>query len=349
MPLKKTQILLLISFVALCPLLPAQHTVTDTLPSNQDAKKEDIKFWSLQPSPTFNKKRFWISAGTGAAIYTGASITLWNAWYKDFPLSSFHTFNDMKEWEGMDKAGHLQATHLECNYAFQGALWTGMERRKAMWTAVGVGMGIQTTIEIMDGFSEEWGFSIGDMAFNVLGAGLFVAQEMAWKEQRILMKVSSNRPDYSTSPIYSVDGGHQTTLEERADDLYGTSPTQVLFKDYNAMTIWASFNLHDFSKNRNSNKIPKWLNLAVGYGAGNIYGGFENSWTTDEGVIYVLDNEKYPRYKQFYLSPDIDLTKIPSRHRWLKLILGVVNWIKIPAPALEINTQGKVKFHAVHW
>ena len=344
-----TQFLLSFFLVAFCLSLKAQVTAPDTSRSLQSASPNTLKLLSLEPATTFNKKRFWISAGTGAALYAGTSIALWNAWYKDFPLSGFHTFNDLKEWEGMDKGGHFFSTYMESNYVFQGARWTGMERRKAMWTAAGVGMGIQTTIEIMDGFSEEWGFSFADMAFNTLGAGLFVAQEMMWQEQRILLKVSATRPDYPTSPIFSLDGESQTSLKERATELYGNSPFEVILKDYNATTYWYSFNLADFAHPRPSSKFPRWLNVAFGYGANNIFGGFDNNWTNDDGAEFSLDEEVYPRYLEFYLSPDIDLTKIPSRHRWLKFILGVLNWMKFPAPAIEINTLGEAKFHPIRW
>jgi hypothetical protein len=310
---------------------------------------ESIKLLSLEPAPSFHKSRFWLTAGTGAAVYSGISVALWNAWYKDYPLTRFHTFNDWGEWNGMDKAGHLFSAYIECNYSFKGARWTGMKRRSAMWTAMAVGTGLQATIEVMDGFSEEWGFSLGDIGFNSLGVSLFAVQELLWKEQRILMKASGIRPDYSQTPLYSADGAEVTTLDNRAAGLYGTSFFHVILKDYNALTVWSSANIHSFLKNRESSRFPKWLNLALGYGAGNIYGGFENSWTTEDGATFALDPGRYPRYRQFYLSPDIDWTRIPTRHRWLKFTLGLFNWVKFPAPALEMNTLGKVKFHYFHW
>ncbi|MEZ4954488.1 MAG: DUF2279 domain-containing protein [Saprospiraceae bacterium] len=307
-----------------------------------------VKFLSLEQATHFDKKRFWVSAGAGFGFYAAASYAMWDAWYKDYPLTGFHTFNDLKEWKGMDKAGHFHAAYVQSKYAFKGALWTGMDRRKAMWTGVGVATGIQATIEIMDGFSEEWGFSVGDIAFNTLGASLFAAQEMLWQEQRILMKVSSTQPDYPRSPVFSIDGGHQTTLRQRADELYGSSPSEVFLKDYNAMTIWASFNIKAFTSKKNG-KFPAWLNAAFGLGASNIYGGFSNQWSNDDGGQFALSEQEYPRYYQFYLAPDIDLSRIPSRHKWVKFALGFVNWIKIPSPAMELNSRSGLKFHAFYW
>ena len=329
-------------------ILHAQVLQVDSVGALQGTR--NVKFLSLEHAPSFDKKRFWVSAGTGFGIYAGVSYALWEAWYKDYPLSGFHTFDDLKEWKGMDKAGHLNAAFLQSTLTFHGALWTGMDRRKAMWTGVGVASGIQATIEIMDGFSEEWGFSVADIGFNTLGAGIFAAQEMLWQEQRVLLKASSTKPNYSTAPIFSVEGNHTTALSTRARELYGSSPTEVFLKDYNALTIWASFNIKSFSKNKNESRFPAWLNMAFGVGADNIYGGFSNEWTDDEtGAEFSLDKDTYPRYQQFFLAPDIDLTRIPTKHRWLKMAFYFLNWIKIPSPALEVNTLGGVKFRPIYW
>jgi hypothetical protein len=60
--------------------------------------------------------------------------------------------------------------------------------------------------------------------------------------------------------------------------------------------------LHSFFK---QSKIPKWLNLAVGYGAdGMLSGNGENT------TLAALDSAQ--RSRQFYLSVDLDLTK---RHK----------------------------------
>jgi hypothetical protein len=48
-----------------------------------------------------------------------------------------------------------------------------------------------------------------------------------------------------------------------------------MLKDYNGQTYWLSVNLHSFYK---GSKIPKWLNLAIGYGAnGMLTGNGENN------------------------------------------------------------------------
>ena len=117
---------------------------------------------------TFNKGRFWGCAAIGTGLYVGASIGMWESWYKGYELTSFHTFNDMGEWNDMDKVGHTVAAYNEAVLLYRGALWTGMNRRTAMWTGAGIAFGLQLTVEMMDGFSEKWGFSWGDIAFNTI-------------------------------------------------------------------------------------------------------------------------------------------------------------------------------------
>jgi hypothetical protein len=310
--------------------------------------QEPLRRHILDPADSLDRVRFWTCAAGGAAIYGGFSVALYNAWYKGYELTGFHTFDDFGEWHHMDKAGHLFTTYMESNYAFRGALWTGMDRRAAMWTGAGVGMLLQTTVEVMDGFSAKWGFSWSDMAFNVAGAGLFVGQEMLWADQRILMKASVGRPNYSDDPIYSIDGKQRTSLAERARELYGTTFAEAFLKEYNALTLWASANVHSFLP-KNDSKFPRWLNVSVGYGAENLFGGFANEWEGSEGAVFRLDPVQYPRYQQFYLSFDVDLTRIRTKSRVLKLVLGTLNWIKIPSPTLEVNTLGQVKFHPLFW
>lgn len=302
----------------------------------------------LEPADSLDKTRFWISAGGATALYGAASIGLYEAWYKGFELTSFHSFNDWREWRKMDKAGHLFTTNLESRLVFQGARWTGMNRRAAMWTGAGAGMLLQTTIEVMDGFSSEWGFSWSDMGFNVLGAGMVVAQEIAWQDQRIIMKASYTEPQYADYQILGSDGS-SVTLQQRANTLYGISFAERFLKGYNGLTVWASVNPASFFiQEKKPSSLPSWLNIAVGYGAENLFGGTENRWEED-GVEYRVDDSKFPRYSQYYLSLDVDFTRIKTKSRLLKTLFHTINWIKVPAPAIELTSRGKLRFHPVMW
>lgn len=308
-------------------------------------EQEKIPFF--EKADQFHAKRFWVVTGVGAATYTGTMIGLNELWYKDFEKTSFQFYDDRGEWNDMDKAGHAFSAYNQSRLFFEGARWMGLKRRTSMWIGVGMGTLLQGSIEILDAHSAKWGFSVADIAYNTLGCGLFAGQELLWKEQRFIMKVSSSPINYSSDPILSVDGNDSSSLERYTNRLFGSSYPSSFLKDYNAQTIWLSGNIHAFTKNEHS-KIPKWLNVAVGYGAGNLYGGFGNNWTEGD-AIYKLSSEEFPRYRQFYLSLDIDLTRIKTKNRFLRTVFQVVNMIKIPAPTLEYNTLGQWKFHPVYF
>jgi hypothetical protein len=303
----------------------------------------------LEPADSLHRGRFWTCVGIGATLYGSASYGLYHAWYKDFEQTRFQTFDDSGEWLDMDKAGHLMTAYNQAEVSFDGLLWTGMPRRTSMWMAAGVGTILQTTIEVMDAHSAKWGFSWYDIGFNTAGVGLFVGQELLWKEQRIRFKISNTRPNYPDYAVPNAAGGPSYLLSERADELYGSSYAEAFLKDYNGQVVWASANIKAFTGAKAPDWVPPWLNVAVGYSGENMFGGFSNSWTSEAGFAYDLDEARFPRYRQLYLSFDIDLERIPTRKRWLRTVFGVLNWIKIPSPALEFNQGQGVRFRPLMW
>lgn len=302
----------------------------------------------LAPSDTLHPGRFWTATGSGAVLYGVSSVGLWNTWYKDHEIGSFHFFDDSGEWKQMDKMGHLLTAYNEAKYVYQGARWMGMKKNAAVWTGVGVGSLLQLTLETMDGFSEKWGFSWSDIGFNTLGVAAFAGQEFWWGEQRIQFKLSAmplSTPHYY---VPSLNGHADYLLQKRADELYGVSFLENALKHYNQLVVWSSVNVWSFLPERENSKFPKWLNVAVGYGAGNLYGGFRNEWE-DGGALYVLDEQLFPRHRRYLLALDLDLSRIKTRSRLLNTILDILNFVKVPSPALEINSKGGVKWHPLWW
>lgn len=295
----------------------------------------------LTPSDTFNHRRFWFLVGTGSAVYISTIALLNNVWYAQYPRSSFHFFDDEGEWMQMDKGGHLISAYQSSKWVYSAMRWSGMKNRNAAWFGMAVGTTFQATIETLDGFSTKWGFSWSDIAANSAGCALFGLQQAAWNEQRIVIKVSNTPRIYPLTSIPSIDGSNTTTIRERTNKLYGSNYTQTFFKDYNALIFWLSVNPKSFNKDSH---LPDWLNVAVGYGADNMYGGYKNEWP-DATPEYRLSDTTYPRYRQYYLSLDIDLSRIKTKSKLIKALARTFNFIKIPSPTLEFNSLGKVRFH----
>ena len=271
-----------------------------------------------------NKKRIQLVTAGNIVGYGGTMALLYNAWYKNYPQGRFHTFNDNREWLQVDKVGHMYSAYIESKASMEMWRWAGLPRKQRIWIGGMSGAIYQTAIEILDGFSTQWGWSWGDFAANIAGSGILVAQELAWDDQRIHFKFSFHRNDYG-DPI----------LNARADELFGAGMASRMLKDYNAQTYWLSANLKSFFPKSN---LPAWLNLAVGYGASGMFGGETNQWVDKNGIAY--NRNDITRYRQWYLSPDIDFTRIKTKKKWVKTGLLILNAFKMPAPALQLSRNG---------
>ena len=276
----------------------------------------------LTPSDTLNKKRRNAVIISEAALGTGALIGLNQLWYSDYEQSNFHTTNDNGDWQQMDKLGHVLASYHIGRLGADVLNWSGVREKDQLVYGATLGLTFLTIVEVFDGFSKEWGFSWGDMVSNAAGTGLYIGQELLWREQRITFKYSF----------------HQTKYAELRPERLGESFLEQTIKDYNGQTYWLSANINSFTKD---SFLPKWLNVAIGYGA--------DGMLTGSDVHTDLEFEDQDRTRQFYLSLDIDLTRIKTKSALLKSIFNVVNFIKIPAPTLEISNNGSVKFHYIYF
>ncbi|MFN0275550.1 MAG: DUF2279 domain-containing protein [Chitinophagales bacterium] len=297
------------------------------------------------PAEEFNKKRFYPILATEAALYSSASILLYQYWYKDYPLTNFHFFNDNGEWLQYDKVGHIYTTYFETNITTGFYIWAGVKPQNAYWAGAVTSSVLQLTIEVFDGFSEKWGFSTGDFIANTMGAGLSAGQNYLWDEQRIRIKFSSHFTDYSQ---------YDTTVQNRVANLFGTSGPEKVLKDYNGQTTWLSVNPSMFM--REETKFPKWLMISGGYSVEGLLGGYENQWCPDPEIKpedcppeLLIDYSNIERYRQFYLSVDIDLSQIKTSSELLNAVFGALNIVKIPAPAIEFNGNGEVKFKPLYF
>ena len=276
----------------------------------------------LKPSDTLNKPRR-TGVYIGESVALGATlIGLNQLWYKDYPKSNFHFINDNNQWLQMDKLGHMYSTYHLGRVGAEMLQWSGASQKEQLIYGSTLGLGFLTVVEVFDGFSEEWGASSGDIIANVSGTAVYVSQELLWNEQRIIPKFSF----------------HQTKFASQRPETLGTSLNEQILKDYNGQTYWLSFNVHSFTKD---SFIPKWLNLAIGYsGEGMLYGN--DAEAIENGII------QNP-YRQFYLSLDVDLTKISTKSHFLKTLFSVFNTIKIPAPTLQYDEYNGLKGHFIYF
>ena len=272
-----------------------------------------------------------IIAATHIAGYGGIMVGLYSTWYKNYPQTNFHSFNDIAEWKQIDKIGHAYTAYASGKASMELWRWAGVGRKKRIWLGGMSGAAYQTVIETLDGFSSQWGWSWGDFGANVVGSGMLIAQELAWDEQKIQFKFSFHRKNYS-----------DPTLDQRSDKIFGKSLPERLLKDYNGQTYWLCANIKSlFPKSR----LPQWFMVSIGTGAKGLFGANENTGKDASGNINFARPD-IKRYRQWYLAPDIDLSKIKTKHKGIKLALNLLNVFKFPMPALEFS-NGKFGFHVI--
>lgn len=302
----RLKILYTFSFLLITFLASAQDTLNTT------------------PAP-INKSKLRTAIITESALYLGSMAYLQFIWYKDKERVPFHFYDDSKGYLQIDKMGHAYGAYVESYLCYKWMRSAGLNKKQSLLFGGTMGIILQTPIEIFDGLYEDWGFSWSDMAANIAGSLLVIGQEVLFDEQLFQYKFSFSRSIYAP----------------QSNGYLGDNTLESLFLDYNGHTYWLSTNVNHFLL---KDKIPDWVNLAVGYSANGMFGEFENK-TSYRGVT-IPETE---RYRQFLLSPDIDWTKIPTRSKFLKGLFQGLNFIKIPAPAIELDGRGKLKGHWIYF
>lgn len=288
----------------------------------QDLRKVEL---DTVKKETVNKKRLATAIVVESTAYLGLMSGLQFIWYKDSERVPFHLYDDSKGYLQIDKMGHAYGAYMESYICYKWLRSAGVSKNKSLLFGGTMGVIMQTPIEVFDGIYENWGFSWSDMAANTAGSFLLIGQELLFDRQFFQYKFGFSQSKYAA----------------QANGYLGDTYLESLFYDYNGHTYWLSANVNNFIKN---DKIPDWLNIAVGYSADGMFGEFSNrsSW----GGVAIPETE---RFRQFFLSPDIDWTKIPTDSKFLKTLFQAMNFIKLPAPAIEMDSRGKLTGHWIYF
>lgn len=275
---------------------------------------------------TINKKRLNTVLYTSAGLYSATLTLLYFGWYKGTPMTGFHFINDNDNFLQADKFGHATTAYTFSNYAHNWLRWAGVNNNKSAVYGSLMGFGSMTVIEILDGFSAEYGASWGDLVANGAGSMLFMGQQLLWKDQRFRLKFSY----------------HPTDKAAYNPELLGKNHLQRALKDYNGQTFWLSANISSFL-NKES-KFPKWINVSVGYGARGMTGVKSNPAEIDGVPIPQFD-----RVRHYYASMDIDWTKIETNSKFLRFVFKTFSFVKLPFPTLEYNKKDDWVFHWIYF
>jgi uncharacterized protein YfiM (DUF2279 family) len=280
---------------------------------------------ATRDSSMVNKGKLLPVIATETALYAGSMAYLQFIWYKDHQRVDFHYYNDNAGYLQIDKFGHTFGSYLESYTGYHLLRGAGVKKKHALIYGATLGIVLQTPIEVFDGMYEGWGFSWGDMIANTAGSALVIGQELLFNEQIAKMKFSFWRSGYA----------------KQANGYLGENFLQSLFYDYNGHTYWLSIPINKLML---KDKLPGWASISVGYSANGMFGEFENK-TYYQGV----DIPQTARERQFILSLDIDWTKIKTSSKVLNKVFKGMFFIKLPFPAIEITSGGKVKGYLLYY
>ncbi len=271
-----------------------------------------------------NKKFYTFLAAEGIVL-TGGITYLSKQWYSDKKRVPFHFYNDLRGWNQVDKFGHFYASYIESDIGYSLMKKFNFSEKKSLYLGGFQGLILETPIEIFDAYYDGWGFSLSDMVANATGSLFFIFQQKIFKEQIIKPKLSFSRSKYAR-----VANGYLGKNNIVSEFLY----------DYNGYTFWFSISPRSIFPR---SKIPKWFNVSFGYGSDGMIGEFKNL-SSYKGV----EIPNFERFRQFYLSLDIDLSKIKTNSKFMKGVFTTLSYIKIPLPTLEIS-QKKIKGHFIYF
>jgi hypothetical protein len=279
-------------------------------------------------STNCQQKRKWVTIG-GSTLYFSSITALSFLWYQENFGGGYKFINDGNEWRGMDKIGHAYSAYYQSYYVSQLMRAACCDSNQVFWIGGLSGFFMQLPIEILDGFSADYGASTYDIVFNGIGAGLYMAQEKVWKKQKILPKFSFYPSSYA----------------QFNPSLLGSTLPEQLIKDYNGQNYWLSFNLQDFL---HSPRIPNWLCLSLGYGIDGVLRGTEQDQINDINLTELQRNPSY-RKSEILLSLDIDLRKLKVRKQWQRTLLHSINFLKIPFPTVIYSTDGNFRVSGLYY
>jgi len=201
----------------------------------------------IPPLKEFHQTEGWTgrkiaSTATVGLIFTTTWIDAYYTWWRDVEKPfSFFTNDWLKGQQlGLDKAGHFLGTYAIFKITRNIMLWGGYDRPTAFWWATGLALFNGLQIEIGDGFTP-YGFDYQDLIFDFAGVGYGMLQaEVPFLE------------NFNVKFSYWSSTGVKTPIQ--------------FTKDYDAMTVWLSLNVHNLLPEKAAEYWPRWLNIGVGYG-----------------------------------------------------------------------------------
>ena len=240
-----------------------------------------------------------------AAGITAIVVLNQQAFWKYAVEVPFHVSNDPPYAMHIDKFSHLYVSALGSDGMRASYQLAGLSEGTSAWLGAGLTFACGFAIEMEDarhGDDPQYGFSPGDLAGDAIGSVLPVLRH-----------------------YYPVLGRLQTKLSLWPSRAYQAGQYKTIADDYESQVYWLCADMHDWTP------LPKWLNLAVGFGCENLY-----------YPKYSTSSPYGAPYTDLYISPDINLKGLPIEGAAWKTIAGILSYVRIPLPTLQLYPRLKL-------
>lgn len=280
--------------------------------STFDYRTEDSK--DIAPKVSIPKS---IGVASTTLIAYGAAYWLVfdKGWWDD-QSAGFHFENDFYYAKNLDKLGHFAAGVVLAETFYEGYRWAGISEFYSYLFAGLSAMSTHIAIDVKDGFAPKWGFSIFDVLGGTIGGFLPMAERYVPVFKYIDLKWSY----WINSDAY-YDQNHKAS-------------EGIFTDDYVNQTFWASFKPYRLLPKAAQKYYPSWLAFAAGI-------SIDDGAFTYEYKKHI--NEDIAHY-EIYLALDYDLEALRPQSRWARTLVKYLNYIKFPAPTLQVYPDVKV-----HW
>ena len=263
---------------------------------------------------SIKKGRIVIVSSSLGLVLGGSYLYIENSWWSE-KQTAFHFDNgsDKVYALNVDKAGHFMGGLQAAEVFSESMHWAGMNKKQALWFGATFGSGLQLAIEMKDAYAPYWGFSTLDLTIGSAGAFLPISKYYFPKLRAFDVK-------------FSYWKQHNTYWD--LENQRGKNPNKYAWQDdYVNQTYWLSVDLNHFNE-----KIPEWLNIAIGFGL-------------DETQYLDEHNTKIGGENEWYIALDYDIPKMLKGwdSKIAKKIKHWLNYFHFPAPTIRISP--KIEFY----
>jgi Predicted periplasmic lipoprotein (DUF2279) len=267
--------------------------------------KTDDEFLSAQKK----RRTRWIVWGTVLSYAAYGYRNWWSEDNSNFNFANEQWFGEDSYAGGADKLGHTYAAYLSMRLMTKQFQWAGHDHADSLKLGAIVAGSVLAGVEVLDGFTQRFGFSREDLIMNFLGIGLGVLLEA--------------RPKWDAL----IDFRIQYWPSDDARKLGERDP----ISDYSGQTYFLVAKASGLPALR-SRRYIRYFELALGYGS--------RGYEPDDGSL--LDRERRIYYGiSVNLSHLLDNTVFKQRQssRTHNILHNVLEYYQVPGTAaLAVKT-----------